>query len=55
MEGPVAKRIVSCRERRLDTGASDSDEADDSSDRRRLREGGRGCRKGEPTLAVLYP
>ena len=43
------------RKRRLDTGASDSDEADDSSDRRRLREGGRGCRKGEPTLAVLYP
>ncbi len=28
-EGPVAKRFVSCRKRRLDTGTRDSDEADD--------------------------
>ena len=54
MEGAMAKRFVSCRERRLDTSTSDSDEADDSSYWRCLREGGRGCRSGESTLAVLY-
>ena len=55
VEGTVAKRFVSCRKRRLDTGTRDSDEADDSSHRRRLRKGGRGCRKKQSTLAVLYP
>ncbi len=35
------------RKMKTNTGASDSDEADHSSHRRRFREGGRGCRSGE--------
>ena len=47
------QRFVSCRKRRLDTGTRDSDEADDSSHRRRLRKGGRGCRKTIHTCSSL--
>lgn len=50
MEGIVAKRFVSCRERRLDTGARHCDEADHSSDRRCLREGEEAVVQANPNL-----